>query len=345
MEGPATYERPTVREGCLRLHFNENTSGCAASVHDAVQALSARDLAYYPDVLETTRASAERFGIASEEIVLTNGLDEGLLLSAVAATAMSREARREVLIAEPSYSLHRAFVEAIGADAVAAGPRADLRFPLGEVLDRITPRTALVFVTSPGNPTGEAVSLKALEAIADRLPDGSALFIDAAYADFGGEDPTPLAGAHPQVLVGRTFSKAYGLAGVRVGAVIGRGPLFDRLRQLVPPYTTNVVAATAVRAALRDLGPFERYCSEVPRSRELIYDVCERLGVESWPSAANFVLIRPGDRAAEILDALAARGVQVRDRSQVPGCAGCLRVTAGWTRETAAFVSALEDIW
>jgi histidinol-phosphate aminotransferase len=211
------------------------------------------------------------------------------------------------------------------------------------VLAAITPRTRVIYLTSPGNPTGLLIPVAAVHALARALPDGL-VFVDEAYADFTeahflGE----LRGA-PNVVVGRTFAKAYGLAALRIGAVVGDEAVIARLRRSLPPYSINVAAAVALEAALGDQAHLDAYRAQVRASKARVYAVCDRLGLGYWPSEANFVLVRVGDRATAIVEALRQRRIFVRDRSSEPGCAGCIRITAGVLAHTEQALAALEDI-
>ena len=145
-------------------------------------------------------------------------------------------------------------------------------------------------------------------------------------------------------MVGRTFAKAQGLAGLRVGAVAAVPVTIARLRRVLPPYSINVAAATALIAALGDQAHLADYRRQVAHSRELVYAACQRLGLTCWPSFANFVLVRVGDAAPAVVEALRTRGVFVRDRSTQPGCAGCIRITTGIVAHTEACVRALEEV-
>lgn len=172
------------------------------------------------------------------------------------------------------------------------------------------------------------------------------LFVDEAYADFSGETLIDDAafGAFGNLVVGRTFSKSYGLAGLRVGAVIGAAETLAPLRRVVPPYSLNAWAAAALPVAIRDRAYRDWYCAQAAESRALLAAACARLGIETWPSAANFVLARVGPNVAAIVEALAARGVTVRNRSADPGCEGCVRITAGVVDDTRGAIAALEEV-
>ena len=353
MSTSSQYQRePELGDG-LRLHLNENTGGCSPKVIEALRALSAMDAAIYPDYGRVNDVCARHLGVDPSRLLLTNGLDEGILAAAIAylqrdpGAAGADAGRPEGLIAEPCFGMYADCIEAVGGRIVRVAPPpetpANLQFPLDALLAAITPRTRVIYLTSPGNPTGLLVPAAAVHALARAVPDGL-VFVDEAYADFTdahflGELP----GA-PNVVVGRTFAKAYGLAALRIGAVVGDEAVIARLRRSLPPYSINVAAAVALEAALGDQAHLDAYRAQVRASKARVYAVCERLGLGYWPSEANFVLVRVGDRATAIVEALRQRRIFVRDRSSEPGCAGCIRITAGILAHTEQALAALEDI-
>jgi len=310
--------------------------------------LSAMDAAIYPDYGRVNDVCASHLGVDPSRLLLTNGLDEGILAAAIAylqrdpGTAAGAGAP-EGLIAEPCFGMYADCIEAVGGRIVRVAPPADLAFPLDAVLAAITPRTRVIYLTSPGNPTGLLVPAAAMHALARAVPDGL-VFVDEAYADFTDAHFLDELRAAPNVVVGRTFAKAYGLAALRIGAVVGDAAVITRLRRSLPPYSINVAAAVALEAALGDQAHLDAYRAQVRASKARVYAVCDRLGLGYWPSEANFVLIRVGDRATAIVEALRQRRIFVRDRSSEPGCAGCIRITAGILAHTEQALAALEDI-
>jgi histidinol-phosphate aminotransferase len=168
--------------------------------------------------------------------------------------------------------------------------------------------------------------------------------LDEAYADFTDEHFLDELPRWPNIAIGRTFAKSYGLAAVRIGAVIGTADVIARLRRSLPPYTINVMASTVLAAALDDQAYVASYRRQVTESRELLYAACDRLGLSYWRSEANFVLVRVGAEATAIVDRLAARRIFVRDRSNQPGCDRCIRITTGVVAHTQACIAALEEV-
>jgi histidinol-phosphate aminotransferase len=340
------YQRePELGDG-LRLHLNENTGGCSPKVIEALRALSPIDAAIYPDYGRVNDVCARHLGVDPSRLLLTNGLDEGILAAAIAY--LQRDpggvaGTPEGLVAEPCFGMYADCIEAVGGRIVRVAPPADLQFPLDAVLEAITPRTRLIYLTSPGNPTGLLIPSAAVHTLARALPDGL-VFVDEAYADFTDAHFLGELRAALNVVVGRTFAKAYGLAALRIGAVVGDEAVIARLRRSLPPYSINVAAAVALEAALGDQPHLDAYRAQVRASKARVYGVCDRLGLGYWPSEANFVLVRVGDRATAIVEALRQRRIFVRDRSSEPGCAGCIRITAGLLAHTEQALAALEDI-
>jgi histidinol-phosphate aminotransferase len=170
------------------------------------------------------------------------------------------------------------------------------------------------------------------------------VFVDEAYAEFSGTTFIPELAGFPNVVVGRTFSKAFGLAGLRIGAITGAPEALEPIRLAVPVYSVNIAATVAVQAALQDREYLTAYLQEVEQSKRLLYAACDRLGLTYAKSAANFVLVCAGDRLNAIVKGAAARGIYLRDRSTEPGCAGCLRIATGMVEHTRRCIGVMEDI-
>jgi histidinol-phosphate aminotransferase len=343
------YQRPAAAAGGLRLHLNENTAGASPRVLEAIRDLDVHAIAFYPEYDEVVAEAAAYLGVPASWLLLTNGLDEGILAATVAAAQASVIAGGlggppEGIVPQPAFDMYAVCTGAVGGRVVEVAPPADLRFPLEGVLGAIGRSTRLVFVTSPNNPTGVRVDPDDIARVSDAVPPGALVFVDEAYHDFCGDTALPLLAGRPNVIVGRTFAKGHGLAALRAGAVIAQPETLAPLRRVVPPYSLNVCAVAGLRAALRDTEYLRWYQDQVRASREQIYGFCRRHGLQYWESGANFVLVRVGPRAAAVTSALAARGIYVRDRTGDPGCAGCIRITAGVVEHTARCVSAMEDI-
>src|SRR5262249_11756820 len=197
----------------------------------------------------------------------------------------------EAIVPEPAFEIFRFDTAVAGGRLVQVMPRPGFVFPLDEVLAAITPQTRVVFLTNPNNPTGVSMPLDAVRTIAARVPEQAVVFVDEAYAEFAGVTFIPELASHPNVIVGRTFSKAFGLAGLRIGCLVAAPETVDPIRRAVPVYSVNVAAVTAIQAALSDLDHLHDYLRQVTESKALLYSACERLGLTYWPSSSNFVLV------------------------------------------------------
>ena len=338
------YQRPVASAG-LRLHLNEHTGGCSPKVLDAIRALTREQLAIYPEYDDAIEACAARLGVGPDNVLLTNGLDEGILVAAVVSLrGASAEDPYEAIIVQPAFDMYAACADGAGGRIVDILPNQDFSFPLNRLLAAVTPRTRIIYVTSPNNPTGLSVSPADVATVAAAAPQAM-VFLDEAYADFGGGSMVSAAASRlPNLVIGRTFAKAYGLAGIRAGALVATPGTLAPMRRIVPPYTLNACAAAALPVALRDEAYYEAYLAEVAQSKALAYEVLGRFGVPFWPSDGNFVLARFGGGLPAIVERLAARGIIIRDRSKDPGCEGCARITAGVLEHTRRLVGALEEV-
>jgi histidinol-phosphate aminotransferase len=339
---------PVDPPGALRLHYNENTAGCSTAVLDAIRKLTPADLATYPEYTETLRVVGEWLGVPASQVMLTNGLDEGLLLVAQHAGwhtgAENDRSVPEFVIPEPAFEEFAGFSQVVRARVVRVEPEQDFVFPLERVLSAIGPATRVVYLIDPNNPTGLPLPRAAAETIATAAP-AALVFVDEAYADFSGHTLVgPVLNRFPNIVIGRTFAKGHGLAGLRIGALVAAEATIDRLRRLQPMFSVNTVALRALEAALQDRAFLAASVASAATSREMVFAFCRGRGITYWPGVGNFVLMRLGPDVANIAKALADRGILARDKSAAPGCAGCLRVTTGVVEHTEHFLKALEDI-
>ncbi len=335
------YSPPTGgRADKLRLDFNENTVGCSPAVAEFLRTrVTDGLLSVYPEYNDAKRELVGHFGAREGEMLLTNGTDEAIQV--LINTFV--EDGDEALILQPSYAMYRFYAELAGAKIREIPYRAEtLVFPLEELFDAITPQTRAILISNPNNPTGTAVKPAVVEQILARAPH-AAVLIDEAYFEFFGWTALPLVGERPNLFVSRTFSKAYGMASMRLGCLFSTSENITLMRKAQSPYSVNMLAALAARVAVNDRDYVSNYVKEVLAARDLLYAGLERIGVPFYRSEGNFVLVRFGARAAEVRDELAAAGVLVRDRSYE--LAGCVRVTVGTREQTTRFLSELERIW
>jgi len=337
----APYSPPTAgRAGKLRLDFNENTVGCSpAVIRFLVEKLTQEQLSIYPEYEATRAALARYFGQPEARFAITNGTDEAIQV--LINTYV--DDNDEVLILHPSYAMYRFYAEVAGGRVVEVPYRSqDLSFPLEELIAAVTPATRAILISNPNNPTGTAIGLDAVEIILKAAPQ-AAVLIDEAYFEFFGVTALPLIGACPNLFVSRTFSKAFGMAAMRLGCLFSQEANVAYMRKAQSPYSVNMLAALAVRAAVEDETYVSEYVRNAVEARNAIYDGFRQRGIRFYPSQANFVLFHAGDRATAVRDGLRDRGILIRDRSyEIPGT---VRVTAGTPEQTQRFFEALDEVW
>lgn len=337
----APYHPPTGgRAGKLRLDFNENTIGCSPNVIEAIQKyLTADHLTVYPEYVEAMADLATYFKVGEAEFAMTNGTDEAIQV--LVNTYI--DDGDDVLLMRPSYAMYRFYVEVAGGTVRELEYRKDdLAFPTDKFLDSLRPETKLVMLANPNNPTGTGIKLDDIRLILETAPE-AAVLIDEAYFEFCGVTALPWINEYPNLFVSRTFSKVFGMAAMRCGCIFSNKDNVAWMRKAQSPYSVNMLAAVAARAAVRDTDYVARYVGEVLAARELAYFGLDKLNINYFKSQANFVLFKAGDRAIEIRDALREHGVLIRDRSyEIPGC---VRVTIGTRDQVQRFLTELEKLW
>jgi histidinol-phosphate aminotransferase len=324
----------------LRLDFNENTVGPPPGVLRALAALDADDIAMYPEYGPARAAIARSFGVSQSELILTNGTDDAIHLL-VDGFANPGD---EVLVVEPSYAMYRFYAERAGARirAVRAAPAAG--FPSERVVAELRRGPRLALLASPNNPTGAVIPADALRRVLDAAP-GTVVFVDEAYFEFCGQSALGWIRRRRNLVVARTFSKARGLAGLRLGCLLANAQLITALARAHSPYSVGTAALAAGLAALRDAAATRRYAAEVVRARGHLEEALDGLGIRRFPSGGNFVLVDVGPRARRLVAGLARRGILVRDRRRDFGRTGYVRITVGSLAQTRRLIRDLEALW
>ncbi|AGW89183.1 histidinol-phosphate aminotransferase [Ralstonia pickettii DTP0602] len=330
--------------GIVKLASNENPLGMPASAQRAV-ADAVAELGRYPDSngFALKAALSARFGVPEEWLTLGNGSNDILELAAHALV----EPGQSIVYAEYSFAVYALATQEIGARAIEV-PARDYGHDLGAMAAAIAPDTRLVFIANPNNPTGTFVPAAQIEAFLQQVPAHVVVVLDEAYNEYLDADQQYDSVAwvrrYPNLLVSRTFSKAYGLAGLRVGYAVAQPELADLLNRVRQPFNVNSVAQAAAVAALGD-SEFLRRSAELNRAgKAQLTEAFDRLGLEYVPSSGNFVLVRVGDddgAGARVNLALLKQGVIVRPVGNY-NLPRWLRVTIGLPEENAAFVAALE---
>jgi histidinol-phosphate aminotransferase len=337
------YHPPLAARDALRLDFNENTFASSPKVLERLRQVTAEGLTKYPEREGVERIAAEHFGLQADQVLLTNGVDEAIHL----VCAAFLEEDDEALISTPTFFMYEVSSRMMTAHLTRVQADASLEFPYERFLAAITPQTKLILIASPNNPTGAVASRDHLLAICAAAPQ-AVVMVDEAYYHFFGETLFADVGKVPNLLVAHTFSKAYGLANLRIGLLAGNASLMKFVRKVSSPYNVNGVALDCLPVALADDAYVVWYAEQVNAGRARMMDGLRALGVDFFPSHANFVLMKIGAKHAELVRAMRARGVLLRDRSTDPGCDGFVRITIGVeehvTRGLAALKESLQEI-
>ena len=332
------YHPPLGGRDGLRLDFNENTFACSPRVLETLGRISQAELTKYPEREPVERMVAKHLKLEPAQVLLTNGVDEAIHV--LCQTYL--DAGDEMLLPVPTYSMYEVYASSTDAKIVQVQAGRDFEFPLEALLGAITPATKLITIANPNSPTGCSISREEILKIIESAPQALVL-IDEAYFHFYGKTVADLIGSVPNLILARTFSKAYGLAGLRLGMLAAAEEQMHWLRRVISPYSVNSLALACLPAALEDEVYLNWYVSEVLAARTEFTAALERLAVPHWKSDANFVLLRIGAKHKQFATAMKQRNVLVRDRSGDPGCAGCVRITVGTREQTQQGISALEQ--
>ncbi len=334
------YHPPLASRDLLRLDFNENTFAPSPRVMERLRALTPEALTVYPEREHAEIATARHFDLAPDQVFLANGVDEAIHLLCLAFL----EEGEEAVVATPSFFMYDVSVGAMTGALVRVQSDASLEFPFERVLAAITPRTKLILLATPNNPTGQTIPRALMLRICAAAPH-AVVFADEAYFHFHGETTLGDVGRVPNLIVGRTFSKAYGLANLRLGMLAGDARLMQFVRKVSSPYNVNGVALAVLPEALADDAYLAWYVDQVHRGRERVEQTLASLGIRYWPSHANFVLFEVGSRHKEFVARMREQGVLLRDRSSDPGCDGFVRITIGVEEHVTRGLEALRAVW
>jgi histidinol-phosphate aminotransferase len=321
------YRPPLGDRDALRLDFNENTVACSPKVREVLGCISANSLTRYPEREPVEAIVAAHLGLAPAQVALTNGVDEAIHVLFEAFL----EEGDELLLPVPTYTMYEIYSSSTNAQAVAVQAADDLKFPFERLLAAITPRTKIIAIANPNSPSGSAATRAQLVEIA-MLASRAVVLVDEAYFHFHKETVVDLISVVPNLIVARTFSKAYGLAGLRLGLLAGPVELMRWVKRVLSPYSVNSLALACLPPALEDTAYLDWYVGEVLAARGEFEAALDEAKVRRWPSHANFVLVEIGAQHKEFARRMGEAGVLVRDRSSDPGCDGRVRITVG-TRE------------
>ncbi|WP_169084825.1 histidinol-phosphate transaminase [Paenibacillus sp. PL91] len=331
-------------ERVVKLASNENPLGPSPKAVEAMQA-ALTDLHRYPDAqsIQLKQAIAGRYELAEEQVIVTNGGDE--LITLISETFL--DASDEIIVPGPTFSEYEFGAQLMGAKAIVAPLKGDFQYDSDAILAAVTERTKMVYLCSPNNPTGTILSKKELQHLLDSLPKRVLVVLDAAYSHFVTaehySDGVEFVRAGYPLIVLKTFSKIYGLAGIRVGFGAAPQAIIQSILQVKEPFNVNALAQAAAIAATGDEEHVTRSQTLVIEERERLYAAFQQLGLSYTMSMSNFVLVKVGEQSESIYKQLMANGIIVR-LANTWGLPLHLRISIGTPEENDLLIAALSDI-
>lgn len=332
--------RVPVYEGVVKLDANENPYPFPAHVREAIfAAIDDHAFTRYPDAgAQALRVALARYaGVQPENVLVGNGSDEIILNVLLTFGTGGR-----VLIAEPTFSMYRIHSIVAGAEPVGVPRTADFAVDTAGLLAAAREGARIIIVCSPNNPTGNVVSQEEIERLLQEF--SGLVVVDEAYAEFAGVSAVGLLSRYSRLVLLRTFSKAFGLAGLRVGYMLAGEDVVRAVWRVKQPFNLNTFSQLAALAVLSAPDIFWERIRSICRARDELYARLAALpGVTAFPSRANFILFRTPLAAEQVYAGLLHRGILIRNVDG-PLLPGCLRVTVGQPEENRRFLEALEDV-
>ncbi len=324
----------------LRMGSNENPLGPPPKVLRMLRGIDEEAVCTYPDegLFELRKSVSRYLKMQTENVILGNGSDEILDL----AVKLFLKPRDQAIIPIPNFSMYESLTKLYSGKPVYVSLNEDFQYDVGAIIKKIGRRTKIVFLSSPNNPTGSTISREDIEKILNRR---LVVILDEAYVEFADASLVDLVKDRENLIVIRTFSKAFGLAGLRIGYGVANEETVDYMRRIKIPFSVNALAQRAAAMALKDRAHLKRTVEMVRNGRKFLYEKLSRMpGVMVYPSQGNFLLaFAPGRK--NIADELLKRGVIVRECSSFRGLSkGYFRVTVGTPEENKKFIDALSKI-
>lgn len=340
LENVAAYPiSPIRRRGKIRLDLNESTRGCSPKVLAALREIQWEDVGAYPEYGKLTAQIAGFHHIRAGQLLLTNGADDGI------RTLMQAyiDPGDELILANPTFGIIAIHAKVMGATLKPVAYATDLAFPVAGFLEAITQHTRLIAIVRPDSPTGAVISIGNLRRILKAAPH-ALVMLDETYHHFLGESLINWIDEFPNLIIMQSFSKAYCLAGLRCGFVAANPAIIRELRKVDPPFSLNNLGVIAVRAAVDDQAYLESVVNDVRREKAWLIAQFQSLELPVRDSAANFILVKFGESAKPVVDALIARDIFIKSLDKIPLLCGWARIAIGTREEHRALLIALKRI-
>lgn len=333
------YDIPLfIDEYKLKLDLNENAMGPSPKVIEALQNITAQDIKHYPAYGEVINKIASVNNIEPEMILPANGADEAINYVFDAFI----EPQDTVLAVTPSFVMPKLYAKILGCTYQEINYVEKFIFPIEEIIKNISEKTKLIIITTPNNPTGEAISqknmLKLLEAA-----NGKYILIDETYVNYAKNSFVDLIEKYPNIFITRSMSKDFGLAGLRFGYIIANKENIKPIKKVLRPYSVNIAAVKAAIAALDDIEYLNYVVSQVKKSKKLLIEGLQEFAVKIYPSDSNFLLVDFGEKANFIYKKLLNSGIKVKNFGKTKHLENCLRITLPCVEDAKYILESLKS--
>lgn len=319
----------------VRLDLNENAWGCSPKVLEALQHLSAEDVSLYPAYDSSIKQIADHHLVGVGNVIISNGADDSIRC----VFDCFVEAGDEILLPIPNYGMFDIYGRIRGAKMREVLYNDDFSFPVEKALAAISPKIKLIIIVNPANPLGTVISEKELIQILGKASD-SIVLLDETYWHFVGKSHIQLIKKYPNLIVVQTFSKAYGLTGLRLGMLFSAEENIQHLAKVNLPFAVNTLALKAGCAALKDQDFVWQVVRNIKIESQFLQQELGKLGVETKACHTNFLLIKVGPRADKIYRELQHRDILVRNLNKYPLLEGYLRISIGRREDNQKFMEA-----
>ncbi|MFO7711409.1 MAG: histidinol-phosphate transaminase [Candidatus Woesearchaeota archaeon] len=326
------------RREMVRLDFNENTCGPSPGVIKAIQNVCNDSIAVYPEYDDFMQDLADYLDISTEQLVITNGADDAI--KCIIDAYLDDD--DEIIIPVPTFDMFAFYAQVAGGSIKEVPYNDDLSFPKDRILDNL-PNARILVLVNPNNPTGTRISEKDIKDICSKYP-GTLVVLDEAYTQFSDKNSIALIKECENLVIIRTFSKAFGLAGLRLGYIIANENIAENLLKAKSPYNVNTLAVVAGKAALRDTEYINSYVNEVKSNREFLSAELKKRGFTVYPSSANFILVNFGEENDRICDGLKQKGILIRNRTKNQLLKNCSRITIGTKNQVLSVIREIDKL-
>lgn len=327
------------RKDKIKLDLNENLMGCSLKVIEALKKVTCDEISMYPEYDFFINKLASYLELEKNNLMLTNGADEALRI--IMDTYLDKS--DEIIIPVPTFYIFESYAEIIGARKKLIYYNDDLSFPIDSILEEIDDQTKMIAIVNPNNPTGTIIERQSIIRILENTRN-SIVLVDEAYFQFSNISCKDLINDYNNLIIVQTFSKGFGLAGVRLGYIISNENVIQNLKKIVLPYEVNGLSIIAASAALDDINFVDHYVNLVKDNRNYLLIELNKIGVKTYPSDANFIVANFGNKLDEVLDNLNKKNILVNNVSNLPLLEGCLRIAIGTKNQMETLLTEIKDV-